>query len=518
MEWSHDWSAKKGKLIVDGPHYTYWNSQSLVYVRDGGEYDRSLVGPHFLDLGIMGTCTQQCHGCYMRSKSGIPNMSVHAIDEVLYGMRHSLCQVAFGGAGDPVDHSHFSYLVRAGIRQVPGPDLEEFIAAARNPDLTTQSMVQYGQEQDKLMTISRCVTINPRDRAFTPEKVAEMAKFTAVGLSCGPASGYDSTKNITRLLRMADELPYDLRPRFVLHLIVGARHNDLTRFLHLLTYESVTGVLFLANKRDLGDPDARFESPFDDRDQQRVFWESVSKVHAVLPKRIAVDSCLAPLVDLDLFPSASRSLLHPCDAGRFSVYVDPCRGMWTCSCGDQPVKSWSAVLEKAQVCAALQPLPGQPSFRRAGALPAKRVEWPNPKVVIQRGPMTNSSSTSYFVVASAETPFKLRVLDFVERAKLAATDPGCSGEFSWYKNNCRLVEITLDEWASYCALAIADSQQPEKAKAELDQYTRRLVENGDKAYYLVAKRDDGGVEPMRFVREDVSDDATILMQTAGEEH
>jgi len=516
-----DWHSKEGKLIVDGNHYTYWNSHSLTYVRDGGSYTRSRIGPHFLDLGVMGHCRQNCHDCYMRSKRLKRNMPWDAADNVVYKFRNSLCQVSYGGAGDPMDYEEFSRLNYIGNGRMR--EAWEKANPRQDDDLRDDvaDRVSWHLFHEPLSTIARCITINPRGRAFTPSQVRSLAQFKAVGLSCGEATGFrhDDQDDIVRLIRQAEEMEWRGRPRFVLHLIVTDMHNDLRRFIHLLTYDCVQGVLFLAKKRySPRQKDGLFGGPFYNREMQNNFWKSVAAVHDVVQKSIAVDSCFAPLVDRELFPNFDPAAMHPCDAGRFSAYVHADRKMWLCSCGAGPVKSWEEALQTKQFCKNV--------FKGGNDTkpPLARTDWPNPPVVIQHGPMTNSSSASYFVIVPKKAKTKLDVLDFVERENLAEWDYSDKHSFNWYEHNKRLVKVTLGEWASWCAEDIAGAAQssvagrnPAQRKKVLDSYTKRLLAGGT-AFYLVANRDDDDVPPIHYNREDVSDDKRVILIRAGEEH
>ena len=154
----------------------------------------------------------------------------------------------------------------------------------------------------------------------------------------------------------------------------------------------------------------------------------------------------------------------------------------------------------------------------------QRTKWPNPPVVIQHGPMTNSSSSSYFVIAPPTAKLNLEVLDFEGRQKLALEDPSYGGDFNWYEHNKRLVRITPGEWASWCALALGNWQQREESmanivrlKEKLDGYTKKILD-GAVPYHLVANRDDNEIPPTHYNREDVSEDKQVVLIKAGEEH
>ena len=330
-----DWHSKEGKLIVDGKHYAYWNSRALVYVRDGGSYTRSTVGPHFLDLGVMGNCRQNCYNCYMRDKGVASDMTWEAADEIVYRYKNSLCQLSFGGAGDPLDYYDFPRLLYAGN----GRSREEYEKTRTVPETentpSEKAISDWHAWNESINTIARCVTINPRQRALTRDQIATLGRFKAVGLSCGDATGYDvdrGTENLVRLLREAEELDWNRRPCFILHLIVGDMHNDLRKFIKLLTYDCVGGVLFLARKGSVERKGWK-GGPFYDREMQSNFWKSVAAVYDVVRKSVAVDSCLAPFVDRELFPNFDPATMHPCDAGRFSLYMHADGKPWLCSCG-----------------------------------------------------------------------------------------------------------------------------------------------------------------------------------------
>lgn len=502
-----DWHSKKGKLIVDGDHYTYWNRKSLTYVRDGGSYSRSRVGPHFLDLGLMGNCRQDCGYCYMRGKRIRRNMSWREADAILYKFRNSLCQVSYGGAGDPTDHEEFTRLSYLGHLRM-GDEWRKANSCQREV-ADEAARASWKLFHEPISTIAHCITINPRGRAYTPEQVLSLGQFDAVGLSCGEATGYGELNDVVRLVRQAEEVAdWKYRPKFILHIIVTDMHNDLRKFTQLLTYNCVGGVLFLAKKR--ASPAQNGCGAFYNREMQIKFWKSVAAVYDVVQKSIAVDSCLAPLVDRELFPHFDPHAMHPCDAGRFSAYVHADGKMWLCSCGAGPVKSWKEALSTKQSCANVLKSIGKP--------PPLRTDWPNPPVVIQRGPMTNSSSASYFVIAPKGTKFKLDILDFVEREKLAEwNDWENDHTFNWYKHNKRLVKITPGEWASWCADDIASDDNPARRKKVLDGYTKRLLAGGE-AFYLVANRDDEDIPPTSYSRNDVSDDKRVVLIRAGEEH
>lgn len=492
-----------GKLIVDGDHYTYWNKKDLIYVRDGGTYNYSKVGPHFLDLGVMGNCRNTCYDCYMKNNRCEKNMNHNIADKIIYDLRDSLCQISFGGAGDPIDYEKREFLPILGTQQLISAYKDKY-GEIKYP-LTSEEEAQLDLFSESINNIAKCITINPRTRVFTKDEVIWMSQFEAVGLSCGTGILLENNakENILQLLRQAEILSFEERPKFILHVIVNEIPKEINYIAHLFSHECVDGLLLLAMK-NCSNNKKEFNGPFYDKSIQRKFWKSVSDMYRVIQKPIAIDSCLAPFLDRNEFPYCERQAIHPCDAGRFSIYIHADCSMWLCSCGKKPVESWDKAIKTKQNC------------NRVGKGHVEPRLLENPSVVIQKGPMTNSSSASYFVVAPKKTNFKLEIIDFAKREALKEPYFNCFDKyFSWAKNNNKLVRVTQGEWAAWCAEEISISNSPLKTKLRLDKYTKKILEGS--VFYLVANRDDEEIPPTRYNKEDVSDDKNIILVRASYE-
>jgi hypothetical protein len=505
----YDWK-ERGKLIVDQDkngvyHFTYWDAEHLIYVRDGRNYPASQSGPHFLDLGIMGHCTQRCFDCYMAGKRLSENMKISTVDALLRELSGTLCQVSFGGAGDPIDHEGFWRLPPS-----RGP------LWVGNTPFSERAFINAGLVHG----IARCVTINPRGRAFTDSQISPLVGFDGIGISCGYHPSPKEMKNIARVLDQIAELSTRgdrYRLNVILHVIVGDMGADLRRLLHLISHPVVDGILLLAKKRS---PDSKLDKhgPFYDRKAQTDFWRYVRTIREASGLPIAVDSCLAKVLHPSMFEVDHRAM-HPCDAGRFSAYVHADGKMWLCSCGKKPVRNWEEAVRTPQVCDGVLPPRSKKHHPEGYSEPPLTYDWPNPSVVIQRGPMTNSSSASYFVIGKPEQ-FAIRVMDYKERCEQAKLDierNSWAEGFLWTEHNNRLVRLTQHEWAAWCARDIAASGNPEKRKRELDRYTFRIWQ-GERVYYLVANRDDEGIPPTRYNREDISPCETVVLLPSGESH
>lgn len=506
-----DWNTKEGKLIVDGDRYSYWNRGAMVYVRDGIGYRHSVAGPHFLDIGIMGYCRNACPECYMVDKTLNCHMSSKDLDLLIDRYRSTLCQVSFGGAGDPLDYSDFGCLPSwssdvARDRWFAA----DLLGKSKYPGLAKGDAVSSEFHED-LRNIARCCTVNLRERRVTDKESETLNKFAAVGLSCGSAEHFGPLGYVEEFVRRVESLPYYKRTKLVLHVIMDPYATLTSRaMLRLLTYDSVVGVLFLAYKHNKRHRHVNLGG-FAGREHQLRFWRNVATIRDLTNKWVAVDSCFAPWLDAKTLGDVYRPAMHPCDAGRFSAYVHADGKMRLCSCGGDPVDGWAQAVKTCRDCSGLSPVSERDLYELA-----RRFVWRSPPVVIQHGPMTNSSSASYFVIAPPKAKFKLRVLDRVGRFKRREKDAwgyGSELRFGWTANNRRLVEVTKGEWASWCALAIASADDPLEVKRYFDRYTRRILK-GEKVYYLVADRETDD----NYQSGGVSDDRWVTVIAAGEEH
>jgi hypothetical protein len=428
------------------------------------------------------------------------------VSKVIYNLRRTLCQVSFGGAGDPIDYENLFALGSAGFINIRYDD-------------NGYTKRECWADEELLEGIARCVTINPRNRAFTKDQILPLARFSGVGISCGYVghiSGPNTYENILRVLdQIAEVREYRPKPEVILHVIVPYSGGEFRSLLRLVAHPVVDGILLLAEKVS-PDTSPLDKGPFYDRETQKTFWRTVRIVQEASRLPIAVDSCLARMLHPSMFKVDHRAM-HPCDAGRFSTYIHADGKMWLCSCGAKPVKDLNEAVRTPQVCSGVLP-PATEKDCRNGSEPPLIYNWPNPNVVIQRGPMTNSSSASYFVIGKPDQ-MVINIIDLDERRKLArqdaemAIDPG----FQWTKHNNRLVRLTQHEWAAWCARDIANSKRPVQRKKELYRYPLRILQ-GDDVYYLVANRHGSGVPPMHYDREDVSPYKTVVVLPAGESH
>lgn len=465
---------KRGKLIIENKNnFTYWNN-ICIYVRDS--YKNGIpftpISPHFLDIGIMGNCQNNCRNCYMQNYKNNKHMTFKTFKKIIDDNKN-LLQISLGGTGNPIDH----------------PDIKE--------------MIQYAREKGIIVN----ATINiPQNVSDKQHEIID--NFDAVGLS---TFDFSAKKNIINYLSKIDK--YNMNCKFILHVVVG---NTLPSDLLKDIYEiKIYDILFLAYKeckKIVLDPKKKnkyFNNyVFKDDNHQKNF----NKLLSVLSNNftIGIDSCLAPYVIPSIFKT--NIPLDICDGGIWSAYIDTEGKYHKCSCyQNNGEKNWIDLYNQEYFeCDFIHSFGSKRKIKQ-------------PLLTCKLGYMTNSSSASYIVFANKNEKFKLPIVSINEyfRTNRPFSSSNDKDEYylkDFYNNNKVLIKCSLDDWGAYVANEVFQNiiykdKNYYKCYYKLNELTKKIIDEKLNIYYLVADRDDSEGKTL-YSKEDISDHDIILIKVS----
>lgn len=102
------------RVVSTDKYMILFNPQTGVEILSGihGHPDPfKLDYPSLLDIGIMGTCLNNCEFCY-QGQGSKPNMTVEDFRKIIFESKSYTNQVALGGRGDPNLHENFEEILK----------------------------------------------------------------------------------------------------------------------------------------------------------------------------------------------------------------------------------------------------------------------------------------------------------------------------------------------------------------------------------------------------------------------
>lgn len=467
---------KRGKLIIeDNDYFTYWNSLCL-YIRESYMYGIPFTptSPHFLDIGIMGNCSNNCRNCYMQNYKNNNHMPFKTFKKIIDDNKN-LLQISLGGAGNSIEH----------------PEIEK--------------MIEYARKKEIIVNTTINIPKNVSDKQYEI-----INSFDAVGLS---TFDFNSTKNIMNFLSKINEC--EMKCKFVLHVVVG---NNLYNNIIKNIYETkISDILFLAykeNKKIISDPRKKWEYNgnfvFKNDNQQKDFNKLLSVLRHYCT--IGVDSCLAPYIMPDIFEP--NIPLDICDSGIWSAYISPEGKYHKCSCyQDKGEKSWVELYNQDySECDFINSFGSKRKINQ-------------PILTCKLGYMTNSSSSSYMVFSNKDKDLKLPVISidkYFRQTRPFANmyDKDNYNLKDFYNDNKVLIKCSLNDWGAYVANSVFNDIINKDCNYyqnfyDLNKLTKEILDKKLNIYYLVSDRDD--IEGKTyFSKEDISDKDIIFIRASVE--
>ena len=277
--------------VFDDENGAYVRTGIIEHGRDTGKDPFMASFPHLIDVGIMGHCahgrTGLCAkagiGCYQSGRDiEAPNMTLEDFSEIILQCSGKVNQFALGGRGDPDMHEHFG----------------EILSLCREheivPNFTTSGFGLTDKAVELCARYCGAVAVSWYRNDYTLRAI-HMLLDTGVRTNIHYVLGRNSVDEAIRRLREQD-FPKGINAViFLLHKPAGQGTRD--------------------NVLSVDDP------------RTRAFFLALEERH---PFKVGLDSCNVPgalQFCHDILPES----LDPCEAGRFSCYIDPDLRMTPCS-------------------------------------------------------------------------------------------------------------------------------------------------------------------------------------------
>jgi MoaA/NifB/PqqE/SkfB family radical SAM enzyme len=248
--------------------------------------------PSLMDIGIMGSCLNNCPFCYQGENKGA-NMNLEDYKKIIDEASSYVMQVALGGKGDPNLHENFKEII-------------EYTRSKKIIPNYTTSGKELTDEQVEISKQTGACAVSDYDQDFT---------YTAI-------SKFNSAKIKTNI-----------------HFVLSA--SRLGRGISILNGEDVfqgkvdldklNAVIFLLFK-----PQGRGKTLTNEIPTQEQIKEFASLITAGKTKfKIGMDSCLVNKIKkLNMFPKEQEQFVDTCEGARASVYVSPDMKLIPCSFGN----------------------------------------------------------------------------------------------------------------------------------------------------------------------------------------
>ncbi len=302
---------KTGTIIKSEFHKVFRNDDYEVFfnTKTGLEVLRGTLNkpdpfmtqlPLLLDIGIMGSCENNCSFCYQGDYIE-PDMTLDNFKRIIDEVKDHVNQVALGGRGDPNKHEHF----------------EEIVTYARKnnvvPSYTTSAM----NLTDKEIEISKiCGAVAVSDYE-TPMTFDGVQRFIDAGIKTNIHLIFSSASYQKCILILYGTNPWTI-----------AVHH---RKRPLFDFEKLNAVIFLLFKPQGRGADCRGLIP--NEYQLKVMAEKVLSSRSTF--KVGIDSCLANhLFRFGELSEIDKLTLDSCEGSRMSAYISPSMKMMPCSYAD----------------------------------------------------------------------------------------------------------------------------------------------------------------------------------------
>jgi len=304
---------KEGKTIIAGQfdkhfnnddyevHFNTETGMEVVKGHDGTDPFQTEL-PLLADVGIMGSCLNQCEFCYQGPVKE-PNMKLEDFKTIIDQVKHHTNQVALGGRGDPNLHPRF----------------KEIVEYAREngvvPNYTT-SGIHLTDSQIEISKMCGAVAVSDYGSDFTYDALSRLMdagiktnihmifsrhKFDSAlkiihGFNPWLTSQHRQAKSMVDLDRLNCVIFLLFKPQ-------GSGRDKLSMIPHDWQIETFAKKVF--------DPDCKF--------------------------KIGMDSCLVNHVLKYIEPNPMQKMaIDTCESSRMSVYISPSMHMIPCSFADHP--------------------------------------------------------------------------------------------------------------------------------------------------------------------------------------
>ena len=257
-------------------------------------YKRSY--PELIDIGIMGHCQNEktCRNfgvdCYQGNKN-VGNMDLDLYKSIIDQSKGYTYQVALGGKGDPNKHEKF------------GEILKYTVEHGIIPNLTTSGVGITEYEINLILKYCGAIAISMYSKYN--KKTKQESNPECINLINKLSSKIKTNIHYVVSNSTIDDLIYRLENK-----LIPEKINSLI----LLLYKPVgygKEFLKLSNIDKI----------------KKLF----GLLHKEYPFKIGFDSCFAPLVRKYMSDLIVAESLIPCEAGRFSCYIDSNMMMYPCS-------------------------------------------------------------------------------------------------------------------------------------------------------------------------------------------
>ena len=296
--------GKFDKIFKNKEYEVYFNSKLGIEILKGknGIDPFKTELPLLIDVGIMGSCKNNCYFCY-QGRSSEPHMTLENFKLIIDQVKHHTNQVALGGRGDPNLH----------------PQFKEIVEYSRNngvvPNYTTSGN-GLTDEQIEISKLCGAVAVSEYQQDFTYDAINRLMKAgikTNIHMIFSRPNYYTVMKII-----------YGYSPWNILTYAKKSHSCKNSKF----DISKLNAVIFLLfkpqgegkNKRNL------IPTPM----QIEAFANKVFNSNCEF--KIGMDSCLVNHVLKYFNPTEIQKMsIDTCESSRMSVYVSPSMQLIPCS-------------------------------------------------------------------------------------------------------------------------------------------------------------------------------------------
>ena len=257
--------------------------------------------PLLLDIGIMGSCENNCQFCY-QGDGDEPNMTLENFKVIIDQTKYHVNQVALGGRGDPNKHEQF----------------EEIITYARENNVVpsyTTSAIKLTDREIEISKMCGAVAVSDYGNITTYDGIQ---RFIDAGIKTNIHLIFSSASYQKCLKILYGQNPW----------VSKSLHTQDPMF----EVEKLNAVIFLLFKpqgRGAAHPDL-----IPNNYQMRVIGEKI--LNPTTTFKIGLDSCLANhLYKLGYVKDIDDLTMDSCEGGRMSAYITPSMQMMPCSYADK---------------------------------------------------------------------------------------------------------------------------------------------------------------------------------------